>query len=192
MMSEKLPDRPKVDRKGFAAESLSRWMRRMKRTGHHVLIFSVIGVMLSGCANQRGVSWVDSNATQRKSPVNDRESIELHWYANHVLQQQEQKQMQARIAEVKAARLAAEATAHEENVTRHFANTPNRPAHIRAAVLEKKVTVGMTAAEAELAWGKPQRKNITGSTYGRHEQWVYHGSYLYIENGIVSSWQISE
>lgn len=59
-------------------------------------------------------------------------------------------------------------------------------------ISEKKVAEGMTAEQAEKAWGRPTKKNITGSGRYRHEQWVYRdsGAYLYLEDGLVTSWQV--
>ena len=57
------------------------------------------------------------------------------------------------------------------------------------AMDEKKVAIGMTAEQARLAWGKPGDVNSTITSYGRSEQWVYDGNYIYVENGKVTSMQ---
>lgn len=66
---------------------------------------------------------------------------------------------------------------------------PKIPAKNWAAIQESKVLVGMTKAECELSWGKPDDINTTIVGSSRHEQWVYSGSYLYLQNGILKSIQ---
>jgi hypothetical protein len=53
------------------------------------------------------------------------------------------------------------------------------------------VHVGMTKEEVLGSnWGKPEKVNTTINSYGRHEQWVYHGSnYLYFDNDHLTSIQ---
>lgn len=54
------------------------------------------------------------------------------------------------------------------------------------------VSIGMTADQVRSScWGKPQRINQTITARGKHEQWVYGGSYVYLENGTVTSIQTS-
>lgn len=52
-------------------------------------------------------------------------------------------------------------------------------------------TIGMTKAEVEgSTWGIPEDKNITTTTYGTREQWVYSGyRYVYFDDGIVTAIQ---
>jgi hypothetical protein len=40
-------------------------------------------------------------------------------------------------------------------------------------------------------WGKPQRINTTTTANHTHEQWVYGGGYLYLDDGVVTSIQTS-
>lgn len=54
---------------------------------------------------------------------------------------------------------------------------------------EGKVQIGMTKLEAELSWGKPNDINKSTGSWGVHEQWVYDDSYLYFENGKLTSIQ---
>lgn len=60
--------------------------------------------------------------------------------------------------------------------------------------------IGMTREQVIAAKGEPNDKNYTVGSWGTHEQWVYGGycrvtktytsaSYLYFENGILTSWQ---
>lgn len=53
-------------------------------------------------------------------------------------------------------------------------------------------SIGMTRQEAIAScWGKPYRVNETVNAYGRHEQWVYSGGYLYFDDGRLTSIQTS-
>lgn len=67
----------------------------------------------------------------------------------------------------------------------------------------KKIQLGMTNAELLCSWGAPQRVNKSVGSYGVHKQYVYGTArvcrggmcmggvshYVYIENGILTSWQ---
>lgn len=54
------------------------------------------------------------------------------------------------------------------------------------------VKIGMTPAQAKATcWGSPRSVNATTTAYGRHEQWIYRGGYLYFDNGILTSVQTS-
>jgi hypothetical protein len=47
----------------------------------------------------------------------------------------------------------------------------------------------MTDEMVRLSWGSPRDINRSVGSWGVHEQWVYYSSYLYFENGILTSWQ---
>jgi hypothetical protein len=54
------------------------------------------------------------------------------------------------------------------------------------------VSIGMTAEQVrKSSWGKPKSINETITARGKHEQWVYGGGYLYLENGVLTSIQTS-
>lgn len=57
-------------------------------------------------------------------------------------------------------------------------------------ILQNKVRIGMTKEMCREAWGSPEDINRSSGSWGVHEQWVYGvGSYLYFENGVLSSIQ---
>lgn len=56
-------------------------------------------------------------------------------------------------------------------------------------ILEKKIWIGMTKDMLKLSWGSPDDINRTVTSYTVHEQWVYGDVYVYVEDGIVTSWQ---
>lgn len=63
----------------------------------------------------------------------------------------------------------------------------------KQCILENKIRLGMTKEEVVASWGKPRDINKTVGSWGVHEQWIYgefpHSTYLYFENGILTSWQ---
>jgi hypothetical protein len=64
----------------------------------------------------------------------------------------------------------------------------------QASVCDRKggASIGDNAATIlKSCWGKPKTINQTITARGRHEQWVYNGGYLYLENGVVTSIQTS-
>jgi hypothetical protein len=47
----------------------------------------------------------------------------------------------------------------------------------------------MNKEQAIASWGEPYEINTTITAYGKHEQRVYHGGYLYFENGKLTAIQ---
>lgn len=56
-------------------------------------------------------------------------------------------------------------------------------------IANEKIGLGMTQEMVENSWGSPNSINRSAGSWGVHEQWVYDASYLYFENGILTSWQ---
>lgn len=56
-------------------------------------------------------------------------------------------------------------------------------------ILEGKVRIGMTKTMCEEAWGHPDEINKMTGSWGTDEQWVYGNSYLYFENGELTTIQ---
>jgi hypothetical protein len=72
----------------------------------------------------------------------------------------------------------------------------NVPDEFKKIIKERKIRLGMTDKQVILSWGKPDDKNSSIGSYGRHEQWIYRiedfkADYLYFENGILNSYQLS-
>ena len=64
------------------------------------------------------------------------------------------------------------------------------PKRVWTAIDKGSVFIGMTSAQAEESWGKPDDVNRTTSRSGVSEQWVYEsGSYLYFQDGILTTIQ---
>ena len=56
-------------------------------------------------------------------------------------------------------------------------------------ILKGKAVIGMKREQVKLALGNPRDINRTVGSWGVHEQWVYANSYLYFENGVMTSFQ---
>jgi hypothetical protein len=57
-------------------------------------------------------------------------------------------------------------------------------------VAKHHVKIGMNKEMCIAAWGRPEDINRSVGSWGTHEQWVYGSrNYLYLENGILTSWQ---
>ena len=56
-------------------------------------------------------------------------------------------------------------------------------------IKQGRVRLGMTAEQCRAAWGRPRDINRSVGSYGVHEQWCYNGSYLYFQDGVLTSWQ---
>lgn len=57
-------------------------------------------------------------------------------------------------------------------------------------IINHQIWLGMRSLEAEDSLGKPEQVNSTVTVDVVHEQWVYgNGTYLYFDNGILTSWQ---
>jgi len=54
------------------------------------------------------------------------------------------------------------------------------------------IWIGMTKDMLFESWGKPSNINKTVTSYSVHEQMIYGTSYVYVENGKVTSWQTHE
>ncbi|MEM7167648.1 MAG: hypothetical protein AAF581_19500 [Planctomycetota bacterium] len=60
---------------------------------------------------------------------------------------------------------------------------------VKEAILSGRVRLGMIADEVRASVGKPNRINRSVGSWGVHEQWVYDGGNIYLENGVVASFQ---
>jgi hypothetical protein len=59
------------------------------------------------------------------------------------------------------------------------------------AIINRKVMTGMNPAQVRAAWGRPERINRTVLPGYTTEQWVYGDTYLYFDDGVLTSWQDS-
>lgn len=65
---------------------------------------------------------------------------------------------------------------------------------VQEAVRTKAVVLDMTAAALEMAWGYPEKKNITYEQGARREEWIYvdRKRVAYLLDGRVSRWEPQE
>lgn len=56
-------------------------------------------------------------------------------------------------------------------------------------ICEKKIKIGFTEEELRWSWGGPDKINITTISESQRKQFVYSNQYVYLENGIVTSFQ---
>lgn len=110
--------------------------------------------------------------------------------ANGIYQQGLRDQEAARKKiEAEAAKREAERRAKMKPIER-IMEKYNCDEYTAQLIHEHRVKIGMTEEQARAAWGRPQNINRSTGSYGVHEQWCYGGhNYLYIENGILTSFQ---
>ena len=51
------------------------------------------------------------------------------------------------------------------------------------------IFIGMKREHLLMSWGEPNDINQTVGSWGTHEQFVYGSQYVYVENGVITSWQ---
>ncbi len=71
------------------------------------------------------------------------------------------------------------------------AKHPQWTRDICATVAARKIHIGMTDEKVRASWGRPERINRSVYSFGVHEQWIYHNEYLYFEDGVLTSYQLS-
>jgi hypothetical protein len=69
---------------------------------------------------------------------------------------------------------------------------PELPERIKKAISAEKIVLGMSAQDTRASWGAPSKVNKTVNMNGVSEQWVYGDTYVYFQNGTLTSWQSSE
>lgn len=99
-------------------------------------------------------------------------------------------------AEVVGARAAeVNAAARRDNDTREALAARN--VRVRTAIRNREIVFGMTSAEVNQSWGRPESINTSDSSNNRvsREQWVFrrgnHSAYLFFDNGVLMSWSYS-
>lgn len=109
--------------------------------------------------------------------------------ANGIYQQAVKDQEEARKkAEAEAAKREAERKAKMSKVEKIMEKL-GCDEETATMISKGQVRIGMTTEQCRAAWGKPERVNRSVGSYGVHEQWVYGYTYLYFENGKMTSFQ---
>lgn len=100
------------------------------------------------------------------------------------------EEVYARRAEEERQREEARLQREKEQQERKTALTRKYGKSTAELILNGRVRIGMTQAMCREAWGSPEDINRTSGSWGVHEQWVYGlGSYLYFEDGVLTSIQ---
>jgi hypothetical protein len=76
-------------------------------------------------------------------------------------------------------------------ITRAIAKHPDWEDRSIEAIACGSIMMGMTGDEVRASWGAPEHINSTQLSSYLSEQWVYASDYVYLENGVVTSWQSS-
>lgn len=58
-----------------------------------------------------------------------------------------------------------------------------------ALVKQGSIMLGNNLCQMYAAWGLPSDRNRSVGRYGEHIQHIYGGTYVYTENGVITSWQ---
>lgn len=103
------------------------------------------------------------------------------------------KELREREKEVQAEKRRQQAQKEAEAAIRARENKirSKYSASIAEKILKRQIWLGMTKDMLIDSWGYPGYDDInrTVGSWGVHEQWIYNDTYVYLENGIVTSWQ---
>ena len=56
-------------------------------------------------------------------------------------------------------------------------------------IAKRSIAIGMAEKALLCSWGPPTDLNRSVGSWGVHKQYVYSGTYVYTENGVITSWQ---
>ena len=172
-----------------------------------ILLFAmVLGLLIGNFSLVEGKTWKEMTVEERLSYVialrpdlsineaalRTAESYEAYLTAIQEgldkWREEERKEREKEIAESQKSieKEQAKRTAKEQQ---RQARIKQFPIDIQNHIKNHQVKLGMTTEQVELSLGKPNRINRHVGKWGVNEQWVYGYSYLYFENGILTSWQ---
>ncbi len=75
------------------------------------------------------------------------------------------------------------------NELKNLISTLRIPSEQLRKLAQGRIWVGAKEQYVILSWGTPKDINRTITANTEHEQWVYDGGYIYLDNGIVSGIQ---
>ena len=58
----------------------------------------------------------------------------------------------------------------------------------KEAILKGSAVIGMSTNDVHVSMGEPERKNVSVYKFGVREQWAYGNTYLYFDDGKLTSW----
>ena len=85
----------------------------------------------------------------------------------------------------------------QEKIKMYFEQSPQLSNHIKNCILNRQITIGMKDREVLLSCGNPTKSSRSIGIWGNHQQWQYGScsrwgcsgiTFLYFENGILTSW----
>jgi len=81
-----------------------------------------------------------------------------------------------------------------KNRQNYIKENPSLPENFKDAILNARVTIGMTENQVRASLGYPKYVSTTTTSYGEIEQWVYgddvrSNKYLYFKNGVLTTIQ---
>lgn len=121
--------------------------------------------------------------------------LEIRYELEKPEREAREKRRQARLKKIREeeAKIRKETPGTLEYRQEYVKNHQNLSKRIKNCILKGKIRLGMTKEQVEVSWGKPRDINKSVGSWGVHEQWIYrkfsHSTYLYFENGILTSWQ---
>ncbi len=121
--------------------------------------------------------------------------LEIRYELEKPEREAREKRRQARLKKIREeeAKIRKETPGTLEYRQEYVKNHQNLSKRIKNCILKGEIRLGMTKEQVEVSWGKPRDINKSVGSWGVHEQWIYrkfsHSTYLYFENGILTSWQ---
>ena len=70
-----------------------------------------------------------------------------------------------------------------------FAAHPEWSQGLKNLISTRHFQIGMSMEQVLLSLGDPDHKNVSVGAWGTYEQWIYGDTYLYFQNGILTSYQ---
>lgn len=94
-------------------------------------------------------------------------------------------------AEMEKIKVSSLQKSRDIKIQKYLKKNKAKPEFI-AATKKGSVMIGMPKELLLISVGKPDRVNASGGSFGRREQLIYGDTYIYTENGYVTSWQSPE
>lgn len=110
------------------------------------------------------------------------------WWAA-VEKESKRRQRTERVRLITESAKATCKSSQTERVSRFLKQFPEWSDETIGVVACRRIQMGMDAAQVRAALGAPDDINRSVGSFGVHEQWVYDGIYVYLEDGVVTSWQ---
>jgi len=146
-------------------------------------------VTFGTCPENLGIAVLDGRFRRVRETVQNADADER---VRQQLAAEEERRRKDEQAERERRRLEQERLRQAEERRRREITAKPWPDDIKQAVVARKVKIGMTAEQARMSWGTPERINETLTRSGTQVQWIYGSNqYLYFENGRLTTIQQS-